>query len=195
MTIERIDAVKPIETARKIVDSALRFQHNLEYVRAVRGLVRFTSPEHEGLGLSVHTKIAAVHGFVAQKMSYIRDPRGIELHFSPENIFRRILEGEIVMEDCDSYAGMVLAMLWALGLRARLVIVGYSKPKPLQPPMYQHVFAECWQPATKETKARWVIVDPSMGKNVRAMARMIRVARIFDPFAARTRPQKLEQRR
>lgn len=189
MDVEKIDRVNPIQTARKIVESALLFQHNIEYVQRVRQLLALASPEHKDYGLCVHTKIAAVYAFVSEKMLYIRDPRGIELHFSPENIMRRILAGEVVMEDCDSYAGMCLAMLWALGVNARLVIAGYLPTTQNGPRRYQHVFAQAFQPSVKNhlgimLPARWVVVDPSLGNKTKEMNRRITVARIFDPFSS-----------
>jgi hypothetical protein len=183
MEVERVERVRPTQTGLRIVASALRFQHNLEYVNECRLLVEQAIPEHEDLGHSVRSRIAAVHAFVSEKLKYIRDPKGIELHYSPERVYTRLLSGESVLEDCDSFASLTLAMLWALGVNANLVLAGYQ---PLHKtngiPRYQHVFAQAYQPSIDGNKARWVAVDPSLGKRAKEMCQRIRVSLIIDPF-------------
>lgn len=54
-------------------------------------------------------------------------------------------------------------MLWALGVQAHLVLVGYIPPEKTQgQPRYQHVFAQAYQPSIDGHLGRWVAVDPSL---------------------------------
>ncbi|MCK6512827.1 transglutaminase-like domain-containing protein [Myxococcota bacterium] len=183
MEVERVERVNPIQTGLRIAASALRFQHNLAYVNECRLLVEQAIPEHEDLGHSVRSRIAAVHAFVSEKVTYIRDPKGIELHYSPERIYTRLLAGESVLEDCDSFASLTLAMLWALGVQSYLVLAGYQPPEKTNGrPRYQHVFAQAYQPAIDGHHGRWVAVDPSLGKRAKEMCKRIHVALIIDPF-------------
>ncbi len=183
MEVKRIERVNPIHTGEQIVASALRFQHNLAYVETCRLLVGQAIPEHEDLGQSVRARIAAVHAFVTEKLTYIRDPKGIELHYSPERLYTRLLAGDTILEDCDSFAGLTLAMLWALGVQAHLVLVGYIPPEKTHGrPRYQHVFAQAYQPSIDGHLGRWVAVDPSLGKRAKEMCKRVHVAFVLDPF-------------
>lgn len=190
MEITRIKQIKPIETGERILATALAFQHNLTFVEHCRGLLSQAIRESEDAGKAEYAKIAATYAFVSQKLRYIRDPKGIELHYSPERLFKRLLAGESILEDCDSFAGMTLSILWALGTRARLILAGYHLPSPSRPPRYQHVFVEAYQPSLAEIPGRWVVVDPSLGERAEEMCRRIVVALRMDPFAKKPAEKK-----
>ncbi len=179
----RVAGITPQQTGQRIVQGALDFvrdKKNLESIEKIRSLVRLVVPEHHDPALAIHSEIAATYHYVSQHLRYTRDPQSIELHYSAGAIMERIARGEIVCEDCDSYAGMTLGFLWALGRRARLALVGFG-----QLGRYQHVYTEALQPGPRGSSipARWVAVDPSMGEHFPLVRARITTGIRIDPFA------------
>lgn len=184
MEIQHVPHITPQETGVRIIESALAFRSNVSAVEKVRSLVRLVVPEHEDLALAVHSEIAAVYAFASEVFRYTRDPLRVELHYSPLHVLKRIEDPRErpFPEDCDTYT-LVLAMLWALGRRARLVLAG-TGPRG----RYTHVFVEAWQPGYAGLRGRWVIVDPSLGEKARDFKGKITTVCILDPFRSPSSP-------
>ena len=108
-------------------------------------------------------EVKAVHRFVRDVITYVRDVRNVETLQTPV----RTLANRA--GDCDDQAMLLASLLEALGHRTRFVAMGFSAPD-----QYTHVLAE-----TLYGGERWVPVETTLERPVgwnppAQVARMIR---------------------
>ncbi len=105
----------------------------------------------------------AVRGYLAEHLQFARDPRGVEMLSTPRYLLTEIARRYIVQGDCDDAAILGAALAKAIGLKARLVALGFfQKGAPLS-----HVYAVV-------QGRRWHSLDTT------------RPARLIEPPVART---------
>jgi hypothetical protein len=83
-------------------------------------------------------------------------------------MLQRIEEYGAWSEDCESMAGLTIALLMSIGHRCRLTIVGFH-----QPGSYTHIFCESFIP-----RVGWVVVDPSVPNLERSREMIARIRHI-----------------
>lgn len=77
----------------------------------------------------------AIRTFVAGRLRFVRDPRGLELLGDPRYHIAEIRRSGYVQGDCDDAATLSGALAMAVGLPVRLVALGYTPAGP-----YTHVY-------------------------------------------------------
>lgn len=83
-------------------------------------------------------QVAAVRGFLTERVQFLRDPVGVELLHSPDWLLREIQARYYVTGDCDDVAILGAALGKAAGLKARFVAVAFYDP--VAP--YAHVWTD-----------------------------------------------------
>lgn len=91
----------------------------------------------------------AVRAYLAEHLQFVRDPRGVEMLSTPRYLLTEISRRYIVQGDCDDAAILGCALAKAIGLRCRLVAVGfYDKRAP-----FVHVYGKI------RGKSGWLDLD------------------------------------
>lgn len=112
-------------------------------------------------------EIAAVHGFVRDRVRYTRDPDGVEMLQKPVRIL------EVRQGDCDDKSILVCALLGSIGHKTRLVAIGPSNNN------FAHVFAQVRNPAQRNPMApnAWINLECTepwpVGRGARWVGRMV----------------------
>ena len=141
-----------------------------------RWIVRDIVDENMSPFAAVMSEIQAIENFVIQRIRYTRDPYGVELVYSPSRVVDLMSRYTRWAEDCDTQALLIFTFFLAIGRQARITIAGFHGAG-----IYTHVFCEVFVPSEGEMPSRWVIVDPSTGKNVAKMAQAIKTSMRFYP--------------
>lgn len=92
-----------------------------------------------GTGVNSEAQAALIRRFLVDHISFLRDPRGIELLTAPATQLTTIRSMGSASGDCDDVAVLGAALGLAIGLRARFVVVGRSQ--------FEHVFTVLGDPA------------------------------------------------
>ncbi len=90
-------------------------------------------------------EIKAVHEWVMNHLRYVRDPYGIEFITHPETLAFDRTDG-----DCDDHVILEAALLGAIGIPTRFIVVGFKGNPP------SHVYMGA------ETKSGFIPLDPIM---------------------------------
>lgn len=93
--------------------------------------------------------VRGVRDFVTGLVRYVADPWNSEVVRSPTYMLRRIEAAGYAYGDCDDMATLAGALALAMGIPARLVLVGFNGGS------LEHVYTELWAPDG------WVTVDPA----------------------------------
>lgn len=93
-------------------------------------------------------EIRAIHTWVQRSIRYVRDPVGYEFITHPETLAFEIRDG-----DCDDHSVLEAALLGALGIPTRFVVVGMVPGAG-----FSHVYLE----ALHQKSKRWIPLDPIM---------------------------------
>lgn len=93
-----------------------------------------------------------IRQWMADHVSFLRDPAGAELLHTPERMLTMVGTGGTIHVDCDDAAILGASLGRAVGLLSRFVVVGFRSPKA----PFQHVWAEVSNPVGSP---RWVELD------------------------------------
>lgn len=94
-------------------------------------------------------RVGKLRAYVASVWRFLRDPKNVELLQAPRVLLDTIGENGYVRGDCDDAAILGAALVKAVGLRARFVVVGWRGS--FGP--FSHVWTEGWD------GRRWVEFD------------------------------------
>lgn len=95
----------------------------------------------------------AIRKWILQRMSFIRDPLGVEMVHTPENMLLQYEEAGIIYGDCDDMATLSAALGKSIGIESAFVVLGFGdKSKP-----YGHVYT------VLNTGKGWLPVDDKAG--------------------------------
>lgn len=135
--------IATLKHMREFVRAALRAPHQRirQQALAIYELYRVPPRNYEA-------EVRALHGFVRDKIRYVRDPVGLELVQAPERTL------DIAQGDCDDKSVLLASLLMATGHLARFVVVGF-KGEP-----FSHVLIE-----TKRGN-RWIPLETIIDKPV-----------------------------
>lgn len=100
-----------------------------------------------GTGTHSEAQAALIRRFLDEHVSFLRDPRGIELLTAPATQLTTIRTLGSASGDCDDVAVLGAALGLAVGLRARFVVVGRQQ--------FEHVFTVLGDPSGRS----WWEVD------------------------------------
>lgn len=117
----------------------------------------------------------AIYHTVLGRCRYMRDPRTVELVRSPSIVAREIMAGKTPSLDCDDEASLIGACVLAVGGIARIVTVAFRDMFYEGRRQYSHVFAEAFEPKTKQ----WVTLDPVAAEKTKKMLRDVRAAKVW----------------
>lgn len=97
-------------------------------------------------------EMVAIHNWVRDNIRYTRDTHGQETLLTPEYI----ISGKpgSMNGDCDDKAMLVAALLGAIGIPTRFVVVGVT------PDRYSHVYLQA------KPRDQWIALDPIMKQHV-----------------------------
>lgn len=97
-------------------------------------------------------EMVAIHNWVRDNVRYTRDTHGQETLLTPEYM----ISGKpgSMNGDCDDKAMLVAALLGAVGIPSRFVVVGVT------PDRYSHVYLQA------KPKDRWIALDPIMRQHI-----------------------------
>jgi len=95
----------------------------------------------------------AIRRYLFHAIAFTKDPHGAELLYAPELMVKILTTGQLPLRvDCDDAAVLAASIGKSIGLRARLVVVGFHSPKA---PM-RHIFTEL---AGTGPASRWYEMD------------------------------------
>lgn len=107
----------------------------------------------------------AVRAFLAEHLQFVRDPHGVEMLSTPHYLLTEIARRYMVQGDCDDAAILGAALAKAIGLRARLVAVGfYNRSAPLSH-VYTVVQGRRWHSLDTTRPAR-LLVEPPVARTL-----------------------------
>jgi transglutaminase-like putative cysteine protease len=95
--------------------------------------------------------IKDIYDWVKNNIKYTSDPYDIELFVHPSRLIREYKEGKNPQEDCDGISILTYAMLKAVGIKARIVLLDTKGDE------IDHATAQAWS----ENLQEWIFVDPS----------------------------------
>lgn len=90
-------------------------------------------------------EMVAIHNWVRDQIRYVRDAQGQETISTPEET-----AFNSKAEDCDGKSVLEAALLGAIGVKTRFVVVGFTQN------CYAHVYLQA------QLKDRWISLDPIM---------------------------------
>lgn len=154
-----------LETTKAIMRQAMTDMRMPRVHTLARFLVKDLAPTNKHPIVGRLSEMAAIDQFIRRTVRYTRDPYQTELVHSPSVMLKRIEEFGKWAEDCESMAGLTLALLLALGHRCRLTIVGFR-----QPDVFTHIFCEALVP-----RVGWLVVDPSVADLVQSKEMLSRI--------------------
>lgn len=107
-------------------------------------------------------EVRAIHSWVQQRLRYVQDPAWQELLTHAETLAFDAQDG-----DCDDHSILEAALLGAIGIPTRFVVVGMKRDAP-----FQHVYSEAmvmktWVPLDaimKDKPAGWSVPNPGRRK-------------------------------
>jgi transglutaminase-like putative cysteine protease len=102
-------------------------------------------------------QIAAIRAWLQQHFSFLRDPRGAELNYSPEWMLREIANTGVMNADCDDAAVLAATLGKAIGLRARFVCLAFFSKSA----GFAHVYTDLASPIGKSPT--WIEMDVTRG--------------------------------
>lgn len=155
-------------TTVEILRQAIRDMRTPRVHSTARFLVRGVASTNKHPIAGRLSEVAVIEQFVRRCVRYTRDPYMTELVHSPALMLQRIEEYGAWSEDCESMAGLTIALLMSIGHRCRLTIVGFH-----QPGSYTHIFCESFIP-----RVGWVVVDPSVPNLERSREMIARIRHI-----------------
>lgn len=95
----------------------------------------------------------ALGRWIETHTTFLADPRYAEAFHDPRWMLERVRDRGVVQGDCDDIALLTAALGLSIGLRARVLVVGFRVPEaPLQ-----HIWTELADPRS----LRWVPIDPT----------------------------------
>ncbi len=100
-------------------------------------------------GKDYYGEITTVYGWLLANVRYTRDPIQSELIQSPGQMAKRALEGQKILEDCESISAFGASILGALGHRTRVVFID-ANPATKK---FSHAIFQVWY------AGKWVSVD------------------------------------
>lgn len=117
-------------------------------------------------GLQSSLQIRAIRNWIEDHVGFLRDPRGMELLWTPELMVRTILTKGHLNVDCDDVATLAAALGLSIGLRARFVLVGFHTPAA----PFRHVWTDLADPRGSS----WIDLDTTRPSQPYAMAAISR---------------------
>lgn len=81
----------------------------------------------------------AIRSYVAERLRFVRDPKGVELLTTPRQLLADIQHRSYTMGDCDDAATLSATLLTCIGFPCRFEAVAFFSPKA----PYQHVYTVC----------------------------------------------------
>lgn len=103
-----------------------------------------------------YDKIASIYHFAQSAITYTEESFTEEEVMSVIEMVNMYNQGQVIDEDCEDFANLVVSLALAIGMKARTVIVSQTPAGG-----YDHAIAEVWSGPLN----RWVQVDAST-KNV-----------------------------
>lgn len=151
-TTIHIPNITPQKTVAEIVKGAQRALDDPTLHMFARLLVRELITKNDDAALAKFSEMLAVVNAVQFRLRYTNDPRNIELAFMADRIFQLWSQYGRFAEDCESTAGIVLALLWSLNHTCAVTLVGFADALV----GYDHVFIESNIP-----RMGWRVADPT----------------------------------
>jgi transglutaminase-like putative cysteine protease len=177
--VSYIPGIIPPQTAQKMVQLALQAVVDPEVAGLARWLVKDLVDEVKHPFAAVYSEVQAIYHWVRNHVRYTRDPIGVELVYTPQQLVQLIQQYGSWSEDCDTQMLLIYTLLLAIGRRARITIAGFNDQ---QPGVYTHVFIEVlFPPVPGYTKARWVSIDPTTEGSTDSMLKKIKTKLHFSP--------------
>lgn len=94
---------------------------------------------------------STLRAWLSNHVSFLRDPVGVELAYSPEKMLATIQASGSALVDCDDAAVLAAVLGRAIGLPARFRVLGFVKKDA----PFSHVYAEVRNPVS----GRWHEMD------------------------------------
>lgn len=105
-------------------------------------------------GRDGYRQALALRDWLVEKFLFVRDPMDVELLHSPVYLLTHPGEDGKYRADCDDAATLGASLAQAVGLQARLVVVGFLSPNA----PFRHVWAEVAAPSGPDS-GKWVELD------------------------------------
>lgn len=102
----------------------------------------------------------AIRGFLTERFQFVRDPRGVEMLATPRYLLTQVARRYMVQGDCDDAAILGGALAKAIGLRVRLIAVGFFRKDAPLSHVYAIVHGRRWWDLDTTRPARMLVEPP-----------------------------------
>lgn len=178
--VVRIERAIPVDTIARLSQMVMESVRDIEFVTFARSLVSglISSQYSQSVRpLADLSAVATISTFTRAFVRYTSDPIMTELVYSPVQVMKQIKTHGKFAEDCDSIAGFSCGLLMAVGINARLCLVGFSPKMPGKDPVFGHVYTEAYIPMIGAKAVDACLDDDS----VEEMLSRIKVIKYFEP--------------
>lgn len=145
-----------LQRMRSLINKSLTDPLVIETAR--RLVAALPARDHDGHARAIRT-------FLEERFQFVRDPRGVEMLATPRYLLTQIGRRYMVQGDCDDAAILGCALAKAVGLKCRLIAVGFfQKDAPLSH-VYAIVFGRRWHNLDTTRPAR-LLVEPPVSRTM-----------------------------
>lgn len=107
-------------------------------------------------GRDTARQAGVIRSWLKANFRFLRDPQNVELLHTPEYLLRMLVREGYIQGDCDDVAILGGALGEAIGLKAKIVTVGFDGPTG--------PFAHVWVELTGPGLGRWVELDTTRSR-------------------------------
>lgn len=156
LTVSRIaygllGSMQTLQRMREVVNKSLTDPFVIETARRI--VAAYPARDYDG-----HAR--AVRDYLDEHLQFVRDPRGVEMLSTPRYLLTQIARRYIVQGDCDDAAILGAALAKAVGLKARLVAVGFFRKDAPLSHVYAVVQGRRWHSLDTTRPARLQVEPP-----------------------------------
>jgi transglutaminase-like putative cysteine protease len=146
-----LGSMQTLQKMRRVINASLTDPLVIETAR--RLVAALPARDHDA-----HAR--AIRAFLEERFQFIRDPRGVEMLSTPRYLLTQARQRYMVQGDCDDAAILGCALAKAVGLKCRLIAIGFfQKDAPLSH-VYAIVYGRRWHSLDTTRPARLLVEPP-----------------------------------
>jgi hypothetical protein len=102
----------------------------------------------------------AVRDFLVEHFQFVRDPRGVEMLATPRYLLTQVARRYMVQGDCDDAAILGGALAKAIGLRVKLIALGFFRKDAPLSHVYAIIYGRRWLSLDTTRPVRMTVEPP-----------------------------------
>lgn len=126
------------------------------------------------------SQMIAILNWVKANLKYVFDEDEAARLFGTSGDIEMVKSPIAVLDsgryDCDCISTLISALLMALGIRPRLVVVGFHAAELTGPDGFEHIYVQGWD----ENEKKWFIIDPVSHPSEKQMVLDTKQSKFYD---------------